>query len=133
MYSFGKKNAGIFFKAVREGDARATSALIAEDPDLVSVSEFIGHPLEASAVISHDPELASYNGGTALHAAAKAGHNELVNLLLAAGADVNSRSRWFSGQCYYTKTALIEASREGHITVVRTLLAAGAEDITCRA
>ncbi len=56
---------------------------------------------------------------TALHYAAFAGHAELVDRLIAAGADVNARSTNGS-------TALMMAAREGHAAIARRLLAAGA-------
>lgn len=57
---------------------------------------------------------------TALHYAAFAGHAEIVDLLLAAGADVNARSTNGS-------TVLMMAVREGHEALVERLLAAGAD------
>jgi len=56
---------------------------------------------------------------TALHYAAFAGHGELVDRLLAAGADVNARSTNGS-------TVVMMAAREGHAAIAKRLLAAGA-------
>lgn len=56
---------------------------------------------------------------TALHYAAFAGHGELVERLVAAGADVNARSTNGS-------TPIMMAAREGHAAIARRLLAAGA-------
>lgn len=56
---------------------------------------------------------------TALHYAAFAGHAELVDRLISAGADVNARSTNGS-------TVVMMAAREGHAAIARRLLAAGA-------
>ncbi|MDP1606159.1 MAG: ankyrin repeat domain-containing protein [Rhodocyclaceae bacterium] len=56
---------------------------------------------------------------TALHYAAFAGHAELTDRLLAAGADVNARSTNGS-------TVLMMAAREGHEAIAQRLIAAGA-------
>jgi len=56
---------------------------------------------------------------TALHYAAFAGHAELLDRLIAAGADVNARSTNGS-------TVVMMAAREGHAAIARRLLAAGA-------
>lgn len=56
---------------------------------------------------------------TALHYAAFAGHAELVDKLLAAGADVNARSTNGS-------TVVMMAAREGRADIAKRLLAAGA-------
>lgn len=55
-----------------------------------------------------------------LHVAARNGQDEAMQMLLAAGADVNAKSD--NGL-----TALLEAASHGHVETARTLLAAGAE------
>jgi len=57
---------------------------------------------------------------TILYTAASAGADEIVPLLLAAGADVNQRN----GHC---RSPLMAAIRNGHASTVRLLLAAGAD------
>jgi len=57
---------------------------------------------------------------TALHLAATAGHEAVVRMLLAAGADKEARG-------YDQSTPLIRATLEGHATVAQMLLAAGAD------
>jgi ankyrin repeat protein len=57
--------------------------------------------------------------GTALYAASKEGHEEIVRLLLTRNADVNKGG--------YDRTALDAASFGGHENIVRLLLANGAE------
>jgi hypothetical protein len=59
---------------------------------------------------------------SALHYAAFAGHRELVEPLLAAGADINARSTNGS-------TVLMMAAREGHEALAKRLLAAGANPV----
>jgi ankyrin repeat protein len=59
---------------------------------------------------------------TALQAASGEGHTAIVELLLAAEADVNGR-----GGTAYSGGALHEASRKGHKAIVELLLAAGAD------
>jgi len=56
----------------------------------------------------------------ALQDAARDGHSGMVELLLAAGADVNAKSN-------YGDTALHYAARGGHVDVVELLLEAGAD------
>lgn len=56
---------------------------------------------------------------TALHYAAFAGHGELVDALIARGANVDARSTNGS-------TVVMMAAREGHADIARRLLAAGA-------
>ncbi|KAK5702015.1 hypothetical protein LTR97_004833 [Elasticomyces elasticus] len=57
--------------------------------------------------------------GNAFILACRKGHDRIVNLLLAAGTDINARGEEYG-------SALQAASHRGHEIVVRTLLAAGA-------
>ena len=54
--------------------------------------------------------------------AARTGSVDAVKRLLAAGADVNARERWFG------ETALMWAAAENHADAVRALVEAGADD-----
>jgi ankyrin repeat protein len=63
-------------------------------------------------------------GGTPLHEAAKSGHVEVVEMLLARGASVDSRNR-------YGETPLFLAAAWGHNTVARRLLECGADPCAC--
>ncbi|KAM7494507.1 hypothetical protein LguiB_029116 [Lonicera macranthoides] len=78
-----------------------------------------GDFVEAKMLLDCSPCLAKYStfGGlnSPLHFAASKGHNEIVALLLANGADVNSRN-------YCGQTALMQACRYGHWEIVQTLL-----------
>jgi hypothetical protein len=58
---------------------------------------------------------------TALRLAVSLGHQEIVQILLDAGADVNAQS------LYFGSTPLWIAAGEGHLEIVRTLLDAGAD------
>jgi ankyrin repeat protein len=64
-------NESALFSAVERGDAEATRAMLAAEPDLARARD--------------------ETGATALHVAAFHGHRAIVDLLLAAGADVNAR------------------------------------------
>lgn len=68
----------------------------------------------------NDAQSFEYRGQTALQAASERGYLQGVELLLAAGARVNTGPNW-DGQ-----TALKSASKGGHLQVVKRLLAAGA-------
>ena len=57
---------------------------------------------------------------TALHHAALAGHDEIVAILIGAGADVTLRTN------FENKTALHMAAEKGHAAVARLLIDAGA-------
>ncbi|ETV91674.1 hypothetical protein H310_13751 [Aphanomyces invadans] len=59
-------------------------------------------------------------GSTALMCASASGHGEVCKVLLAAGADVNIKTR-------YGSTALSKAAEAGHASIVDQLLAHGAD------
>jgi ankyrin repeat protein len=61
-------------------------------------------------------------GRTALSVAAKFGHTDIVEALLAKGADINMKDRHS-----HNRTALILAVDNGHIDTVEVLLAKGAD------
>jgi ankyrin repeat protein len=78
-----------------------------------------GHATAVKRLLAHDPallDLPGYGERTALVAAAGNGHIELVQLLLARGAD--PRARRSSGA-----HALDSAAQEGHLAVVDLLIA----------
>jgi ankyrin repeat protein len=89
-----------FFTAVRERAGERVRALLAESPELVR---------------------ARTEGGTALHLAAIANDRPLVDLLLAAGADLNARDDT------YQMTPIGWANEEGHVDMVLYLFERGAE------
>ena len=90
--------------AVRAGDLRAVEACIKDDPNLVCSSD--------------------QNGLSPLHLAASFGHLNVVQLLLAGGADIDARNNagW---------TCLHEAAYSGHCSVT-TLLIANRADVNAR-
>ncbi|KAH8691253.1 ankyrin repeat-containing domain protein [Talaromyces proteolyticus] len=81
----------------------------------------------------HDPDAKDTGGRTPLLYAARSGHEEVVQLLLNGGADINAKGQgpgrdggnhYYS---YYDQTALMYAARNGHTVVVRLLLEKGAD------
>lgn len=68
-----------------------------------------------------DVRAANIRGETALYFAALNGDTEAVQMLLAAGADVDAQDN------YYKETPLKRAAGRGHTEVVRALIAAGAD------
>ncbi len=64
-----------FFAAIEAGDLSAAQALLGADPDLMHARD--------------------KDGATALHLAAFHAHRHLVELLCAAGAEINARDRIF--------------------------------------
>jgi ankyrin repeat protein len=94
-------------RAVWDGDAAEVSALLAQ-----------GASASATATGWSDV------GHTALMAASKKGHLEIVKLLIAKGARVNAREKDTDRSC--GTTALMYASYECHPSVVEVLIAAGA-------
>ena len=91
---------GGLMRAARQGDADAVQALLAGGAD---------------------PSQAQGDGITALHMGALEGHRDVVDVLLAAGAEVGATTRIGA----YTPLHL--ASQAGHGTVVRALLDKGAD------
>jgi len=68
-----------------------------------------------------DPNVTDEKGNTALIAAAKEGHQEIVQLLLEKGADIEGRDSKFGG------TPLIWAAIRGQTDTVKLLLEKGAD------
>jgi hypothetical protein len=73
-------------------------------------------------LLEHSPDLKDTFNRTPLWYAAQNGHEDIVKLLLAAGADVNAPAA-----SYGEGTALQSAAVEGHLEIVEKLLAAGAD------
>ena len=99
------KSLAIFFEACSKGDVEVVRGLLANDKNLLRVS---------------DPQ-AQHQGWTGLHAAAKAGHVDTVRLLLERGANPNARE---AGDRTYP---LHWAAAHGHVESVRALLDAGGD------
>ena len=97
-----RQNADVtgFFDACRRGDAEHVRRRLDSDPQL------------AHATLPNAP----HAGWTALHTAARAGHDEVLNVLLAHGAVVDARE---AGD---NTTALHWAAARADVPLVRTLL-----------
>jgi ankyrin repeat protein len=94
-----------FFDACARGDSDTVGDLLARERRLARIA---------------DPR-AHHGGWTGLHAAARAGHARVAQLLLAHGADPNARE---AGDNTYP---LHWAAALGHLDVVRALLDAGGD------
>ncbi|KAH6970509.1 ankyrin repeat-containing domain protein [Ilyonectria sp. MPI-CAGE-AT-0026] len=73
--------------------------------------------------LGHSPDLKDTHSRTPLWYAAQNGHEAVVTLLVAAGADVNAAD----AAGYGGRTALEAAAEGGHLEIVGKLLAAGAD------
>ena len=100
----------------QDEQASLLAAVAEEQPDLVR------RLLEQGA----DPESRGPDGYTVLMVATKKGHGEIVEILLAHGADPNAQEARYGG------TALMLAAESGNLEIVRALLDVGA-DVNARA
>jgi len=99
------KNVALYFEACAKGDVEGLRVFLVNDPSLVRAS---------------NPE-AHHRGWTGLHAAAKGGHVNAVQLLLEHGADPNARE---AGDNTY---ALHWAAAGAHLETMRALLDRGGD------
>jgi ankyrin repeat protein len=101
----------INYRTPRTGQSALSNAVSTGDAQLVRM------------LLRHgaNPSLGSYEQQTPLILAAHHGYVEIVQLLIAAGADVNTSEE------RYGFTALTSAAKEGHGYIVGLLLAAGAD------
>jgi len=97
--------------AAAQGDLAGVESILAEKPELVNARD--------------------KDGWSPLHMAANAGHNRMVELLLANGAEVNAKtfkkSRWGYSNKEFSWTALHMAANAGNKEMAKLLLANGAE------
>lgn len=115
--------------AVRDEDLEKLKALLQENPDLVSCGCDGGTPLVLAAEMGHQEvaELLLANGADmnalgydALYEAINNQHKEMVKLLLASGAAVNPIQAGY-------RTPLMKAAEWGDVDVIGWLLAAKAQ------
>ncbi len=99
---------------LEKGDQASSLQSAAFFRDLARVKAF----LDAGVDVNQKNAL----GVTALYSAASGGHKEVVELLLAEGADINEKTA-----AYTDVTTLHAAAREGHKEIVEVLLAGGAD------
>lgn len=101
----------INYRTPRTGQSALLNAVSTGDPQLVRM------------LLRHgaNPSLGSNDQQTPLIIAAHHGYVEIVQLLIAAGANVNA------SEARYGFTALSSAAKEGHGYIVGILLAAGAD------
>ena len=113
-------------EAVYRGRQEELTALLAAEPALtVFEAAAVGVAPRVRELVDADPELLrqrSDDGWTALHLAAHFGRVEVVNLLLARGADVHARSENAMGNCALHAAAAGRAAA----LIVALLLARGA-------
>jgi ankyrin repeat protein len=124
---------GAIHDAAQDGDFGKVTALLKDNPDLVSSKDDYGStPLHLAAYEGHkdvaelllakgaEVNATDIDGSTPLHLAAYEGHKDMAELLLANKANVNARDN--KGQ-----TPLHEAAVKGYKDVVELLLANGAD------
>lgn len=118
--------------AARDGDVKQVDALLLQDADpnkknIWGVTPLIwaaynGHTAVVQTLLKHkktEKDIRSNNGCTALIDAAKKGHIEIVEHLVAQGANVDIQDK--EGE-----TALMIAARQANLRLVQVLLNAGA-------
>ncbi|MGW8266109.1 MAG: ankyrin repeat domain-containing protein [Longimicrobiales bacterium] len=124
------------FEAVREGDEAAVQRLLAEDPELVRLTDDReATPLHHAAgygrtgivrlLLEHgaDPNLQDYQGHAPLHLAGMYGRDEVVTVLLELGGELELEQR-----DDYGRTPLLLVAREsGSGAAARALLDHGAD------
>ena len=100
---------------VPRGVLSSALPLVAEKGDIGLVKQLISLKADINVPVG-------YNGRTGLQAAAEEGHVEIIEKLLAEGANINALAA-----NHYGRTALQAATERGHMEVVEKLLAEGAD------
>ncbi len=124
------------FEAATLGDVDRLHDLLHEDPSLLDArspddatalhfAAFFAQPKTARLLVEHGADIhgvsTTFGNVTPLHSAAAGGSGEIVQLLLAAGADANARQNGGF-------TALHAAAQNGDAAMARDLLDHGARD-----
>ncbi len=102
-----------FLDAARYGDLHTVSALLRDGID-VNIRDGRGVPKNRSALMH----------------AAENGHSRVIDVLFAAGAEVDAKDKGISPDLPGGNTALILAINNGHVRVAERLLDAGASSKT---
>jgi len=100
-------------KVLGSGDGRTIIAVVGNDNDLMSIRKLLDIGVEVNGFDN--------KGETMLYAACKGGQDEVVILLLEAGADVNTAT------AFMNSTPLHAACAAGHPEIVGLLLRASAD------
>lgn len=98
--------------AMQEGHPKVTEQLIAAKADFTLKNKGNLTPLE---LLKTDINLGDSEGNTLLHHAAREGHTQAIEILLAAGADMHLRNK----KGY---TPIVSAAKNNQLTVVKFLL-----------
>jgi uncharacterized protein len=111
-----EKGADLYFKDQKQ----VTTLLQASHRGLVDVVKALLDKHKANGGAADYLNAASDEGISPVIAASSEGHASVVQLLIAAGADINSRDQ-------DQTTALMAASARGHLDVVKELVSGGAK------
>ena len=112
----------LHWAATAESRATVRYLLAQGAEDDIWSAAILGHTRRVRQLLQRSPSLANASDGlglTALHRAAEAGHQAIVEVLLAAGAGINAMS-------YASATPLTCAAAAGHYALVEYLVAKGA-------
>ncbi len=92
-------------------------------PDDIYAAAYYGNTAAVKQHIAAGADINAKNGGgfTPLQAVAGEGHKEIAQLLIAEGADVNVKDKFFG------YTALHDAAINGHNEIAELLIAKGAD------
>jgi len=118
------------FQAIVDRDRATALKLIDDSPELAKAQLAVGATRQ-QAQPHYFPEIVhyAYAGDTALHLAAAAYHTEVVQHLLAAGADVHAKNRRGAQPLHYAADGNPDSTRwnpAAQAAIIDCLIAAGA-------